>query len=220
APTAPLDGAREPPPDGDEFAAAARLALQPSREPLLLGEIALARGYLTRAALDAALDAQELDEAHGGAASLGEVLIAQGALDPGRLEELMRLQDEAFRGTDPVSRRPREDILFAQLAVQKGLVSQPEMNRVLRTQGLLAEQGRRVPLGRILVDQGLLSTHLVQNLLAFQRKRILRCPACGAQFTVHRYRAGNRYRCARCPGELEVPSRLGSLEVEGVIDGG
>ncbi len=92
-------------------------------------------------------------------------------------------------------------VLFGQIAVDRKLVSQDDVDRALRLQEQLAEQGNVMRIGEILVRARRLSPEQVQQVLSYQEKWIVVCRSCGRRFNVNLSQEGS-LRCVACGGEL------------------
>jgi hypothetical protein len=137
---------------------------------LLLGRIAVEKGYLRPLDLDRCVRAQVGDPlCRGGRfmAPLGEILVSRGYLSDAQLGELL---DEQRRRLDaPLPGNGRvADALFGRQVVREGLASESAVNAALRLQAVMEEIGvGDVPrLGQLLVERGVLAAADVERLLA------------------------------------------------------
>ncbi len=92
-------------------------------------------------------------------------------------------------------------VLFGQIAVDKGLVTQTDLDRALRLQEQLAQQGNEMRIGEILVRAQRMTSQQVQEVLAFQEKWIAVCQTCGRRFNMSASQ-GDSPRCGACGGGL------------------
>ena len=138
---------------------------------LLLGRIAIEKGYLRPKDLDRCVRAQVGDPlCRGGRfmAPLGEILVSRGYLSDVQLGDIL---DEQRRRLDAPSEAGRvEDALFGRRVVKERLASPAAVNAALRLQAVMEEIGiQAVPrLGHLLVERGCLTEADVERLLARQ----------------------------------------------------
>jgi hypothetical protein len=137
---------------------------------LLLGRIAVEKGYLQPRDLDRCVREQVGDPlCRGGRfmAPLGEILVSRGYLSGAQLGEVL---DEQRRRLDaPLPGEGRvEDVLFGRRVVKERLASESAVNAALRLQAVMEELGvPSVPrLGQLLVERGCLDAEDVERLLA------------------------------------------------------
>ncbi len=124
---------------------------------------------------------------------------------------------------------PQPELSLGQLVIARRLATPEKVDAVLGLQKRKAAAGEFVPLGQLLVDEGLLSSEQVRDLLAEQSKSILACPRCRTQVTVDGSSTGRMERssggtprlgdpvCPRCGTALVEPDRLDRLTVEEAI---
>jgi len=162
-----------------------------SPKEVLLGRIAVKRGFLSREELAMALE----EQARRDNPPLGVLLVQLGLLSQmqidGLLEEQRRaLAAPAWQGqlagapSPPAAPTTTGENLLGRRAVELGLVSQEQLNECIRLQGTREADGRLQRLGEILVERGLVTETQIETLLAAQGKRLLRCPQCHGQFNV------------------------------------
>jgi hypothetical protein len=138
---------------------------------LLLGRIAVEKGYLQPRDLDRCVREQVGDPlCRGGRfmAPLGEILVSRGYLSDVQLGDVL---DEQRRRLDAPSEAGRvEDALFGRRVVKERLASPAAVNAALRLQAVMEEIGiQTVPrLGHLLVERGCLTEADVERLLARQ----------------------------------------------------
>ncbi len=196
-----------------------------SPKELLFGRMAISRGLLTKEQLDECVRFQQERAPN---CPLGLVMIDKGFLTSEQLQELVTAQKEAFQGVDPQRLRKLEDAVFGQIVIKEGMASTEEVHQALRDQALEDEQGHARRLGEILVEKGLLLAEQVEEVLAIQRRRIVLCPSCGAQFNVEKLESGKKFMCGKCrttltvpagaPPALPIPPRTPSLSMPGDLE--
>ncbi len=139
---------------------------------LLLGRIAVEKGYLRPRDLDRCVCAQVGDPFRRDGrfmTPLGEILVSRGYLSGEQLEEVLDEQRRRVREASTPSGRPA-DALFGQLVVKERLASREAVNAVLRLQAVMEELGvREIPrLGQLLMERGCLKAGDVDRLIARQ----------------------------------------------------
>jgi|GEM_PF-1202922 len=117
---------------------------------------------------------------------------------------------------DPYTAR-RADRLLGRLAVERMLITQDELQAALRRKEEIKSRGINKRLGTILIEDGLLTTEDVKDLLAYQETAILECPGCGVRFNVEGFEPGKRFICRRCKTVLQVPPAGSGVEVDETI---
>ncbi|MBI5367245.1 MAG: hypothetical protein HZA54_09420 [Planctomycetes bacterium] len=135
---------------------------------MLLGRLAVERGWVSRAQVEAALRAQE---GRRPVPPLGVLLVEQGALRQDQVNTLLETQVRAFARLDLRRGEDARGWLFGYLAVERGFARREQVNAALREQGRASEAGRPIPpLGRLLEEQGALNERQVAELLRLQEE--------------------------------------------------
>lgn len=187
----------------------------------VLGQMLVEKGLVSAEIVDRCVQLQMAAQQQGLRRTLGEILVAEGYLTQAQLDRVLAEQESTFQKRDPLTRRKLEDIIFGRLAVSQGLAGQDDINEALRQQAHIeSREGRYVRLGRILVDNGVLTLPQVVRLLEYQKKRILICEQCMAQYNIQGLRPGKSYRCKKCGAPLAVPLEISSLDVDGSVADG
>ncbi|MDQ7778473.1 MAG: protein kinase, partial [Planctomycetota bacterium] len=183
---------------------------------LLLGKIALEKGYLTRNQLDDCVAAQEREQRETGAyRPLSEIMLIRGVIDRPTLQELVKLQQEKFRKAQEFSASRREDGVFGQLLIQRKLVPADKVNECLRVQEQMAERDIHLRLGEVLVKKGCMTAAQVREVLLLQRKVIMTCPVCKKNYNVPGHKEGTVVRCPKCSTELRPPDLNQTISAAG-----
>ncbi len=168
----------------------------PSDHDLLLGKIALNKGFCTQAHIDKCLAIQAAR--HDGT-PLGRVLVNEGFISEDQHSEVLAIQRQNMNAVDPLLKKQKEASLFGKLAVREGFLTAEEANQCLRQQ---AEEGEKRSLGEIMVEKGCLTSDQVKALLAKQQKKIMSCSVCRLSFTVLTISKGKKIACPRCKAPL------------------
>lgn len=124
--------------------------------PNLLGNLAIALGFLTQGQLEDALRKQAAAAAPR--PRLGDVLVSCGHLSPTQIETLLDLQEAATSVS--------ADSRIGQIALQNGFLTAAQLAEAVRLQR--DSGGRR--LGEVLVERGFLDAARLDVLLAAQRR--------------------------------------------------
>ena len=161
-------------------------------EEILIGRIAVQRGFLTPADLDRAVEIQAKTDPRR---PLGEILVEHGMLTRGQVASLLTHQGVTLDRPDTILPRKKGESLFGRLALKAGFCSESQLNDALRLQAQDEESGNFRQLGDILVEQGWMSPADVRQVLEQQQRSLLWCQKCGAVFNV----AHVVKRTARCP---------------------
>ncbi len=184
----------------------------PTKDDQLLGRIAVERGLLSQAQLDAALK----DLGPDGKTTLGTYLldkkvVARPALDQAIQEQLKRLKTIEW-----YERMAKAELDFGQLLVKHNKATQNQVNKCLEIQQKMAEQGKSpIPrLGELLVEHGYVDGKTVQDILKLQKKDILVCAGCGRQVNVIGLEAEKAYKCKSCGGIMMPKSALDNLRAD------
>jgi len=183
-------------------------------EDLLFGRMALRSGFITEEQLKEALKKQEESPVYR---RLGDILVELGYMSRGQVALVMRAQGRQLDKTDKRLHLPRREVLFGAIAVKLGMATQEQINRALRKQAKLQAEGKKVPLGKILVDDGVLTLSQVKTLLSHQRKNLMMCPKCGKRYNVLNAVPGKEVKCPNCGAALEEPLAVGKADVNGAI---
>jgi DNA-directed RNA polymerase subunit RPC12/RpoP len=189
---------------------------------LIVGRLALERGYITQEQLRECLDiqraeaaAKDADRTKGRTAGrpLGVILHSRGYLTDEQLTELLEARQKHIEVLQQLRRIESSELVLGQWLVQMGCCTQLQVNKALEIQRKLAEQGvTPLPrLGEILVEQGFVDAAKVQEALRQQKKSVMVCNGCGARFNIVGVDEGRQYRCRKCGHVLrtvQIPEGL------------
>ena len=211
-PSAGPDSAANPVPEP----AAAPPPASPPAGSLLLGRIAVERGFINRDQLQECILDQGKDTAAGRPPrSLGILLVEKGFLTDTKLISLLEEQKARFQQPNAAVPVRQEDVLFGKLIAQGGLASPQQINECLRMQAESEERGEpALRLGELLIQKGYVTKESITRLLAMQQKTILACARCNTRYNVANYQEGKEYRCKRCNGPIAPPKTLDSVHVD------
>lgn len=196
-----------------------------SIKDLLLGQLAVEKGFLTRQQL-----AEVMKEQQGGSNNdpnatanptksvrpLGTMLLSKGFLQEKDLVALLEEQTKRLEAVKNVQKLQKVDYLFGQLLVKYNLATMLQINKCLEIQLKMAEKGTTpIPrLGELLVEHGFVDKKTVADVLKMQDKDILFCTGCGRQYNVVGLEEGKAYKCKECGGVMLRRAMLESLRAD------
>jgi len=94
------------------------------------------------------------------------------------------------------------EIRLGQLLVQKKHCSLRQVNEALLRQRKLRSRNENIPLGRLLVDSGIIDGETLREVLAQMGALQLHCPLCRVDYAVHTYERNSVHQCPRCKEPL------------------
>ena len=196
-----------------------------SIKDLLLGQIAVEKGFLTKAQL-----AEVMKEQQGGKTAdpnatvnastsgrpLGTLLLSKGFLKEKDLVALLEEQGRRLEAIKNCQKLQKVEYLFGQLLVKNNLATMLQINKCLEIQLKMAEKGvSPIPrLGELLVEHGFVDKKTVSDVLKMQDKDILFCTGCGRQYNVVGLEDGKAYKCKECGGVMLRRALLDSLRAD------
>lgn len=98
----------------------------------------------------------------------------------------------------------KNDIKLGQFLIQKQWCTLRQVSEVLERQDENRQQGRREPLGKLLVREGVITVAQLMAALDELGVLILTCPACGLAYTLSEYDRDSVYPCRSCGATLEL----------------
>lgn len=111
----------------------------------------------------------------------------------------------------------RKDQNFGILCIRMAFASKEDVQACIQEQNQLQRGGLFVRLGELMMEKGILTIQQVEKILDYQKKKILNCGGCGAQYNISNYKAGKKVRCRKCGAILVVPQSLDSPQAHGSI---
>jgi hypothetical protein len=175
---------------------------------LLVGQIAVELGFVTREQLQECVD---LQAGQVQPKPIGTLLVENGFLAQDRLAAVLDEQNRRLQESLPYAPAQRGAVAFGHLLVDGGLVSQERVNEALRAQQDLADRGVRKRLGELLVEAGHLSPEAVPKVLKSQGKVLMACTFCGAHFNVL-LTIAEGYPCRKCGMPLDEKTGIVSAD--------
>lgn len=196
-----------------------------SIKDLLLGQLAVEKGFLTKAQL-----AEIMKEQNPGANNdpnatanptkatrpLGTLMLSKGFLKEQDLVALLEEQNRRLEAIRSCQKLQKVEYLFGQLLVKNNLATMLQINKCLEIQLKMAEKGvTPIPrLGELLVEHGFVDKKTVSDVLKMQDKDILFCTGCGRQYNVVGLEEGKAYKCKECGGVMLKRALLETLRAD------
>lgn len=172
-----------------------------------MGMMAVEKGLIGEKDLTKSLNISEFSEGK----TLKDVMMEMGLLSKFQAEKLERILE---RQSNPESARlpiKPTKLKLGELAVERGMLSQAQVDEAIAEQKEFAGSGLSIPIGQILMSKGQLTTTDVGQLIERQGRRRLECHACKAAFNITGYDEDNFYRCMRCNDDL-LPCEIESID--------
>ena len=143
----------------------------PSRSDLLLGQIALEKGFIDRPQLDECILLQEKYENTETPKHLGLILLEKEYLDEEELELTLEIQRSKLNAAVDKSDLKLKDLLIGQIAIAQRLITRGQIDECLREQAKIEDLGIFLRLGEIMVKKGYLSDDKLDQILQYQKER-------------------------------------------------
>jgi predicted RNA-binding Zn-ribbon protein involved in translation (DUF1610 family) len=196
-----------------------------SIKDLLLGQLAVEKGFVTKAQLADVMKEQQGDgqsdpnattNASQSTRPLGTLLLSKGLLKEQDLVALLEEQSRRLESVKNVQKMQKVEYLFGQLLVKHNLATMLQINKCLEIQLKMAEKGvTPIPrLGELLVEHGFVDKKTVADVLKMQDKDVLFCTGCGRQYNVVGLEEGKAYKCKECGGVMLRRALLESLRAD------
>lgn len=186
--------------------------LPPPPAFLQMGKIAVKKGFITSQQLNRAL---QLQNRSGEELRLGDILVRKGWMSVVQWEEVLKEYRKVLHAPSEHSGQPYEVSLLGRQALQRGLVTQAQLNECLRLQGIYEARGKIVRLGQLLVQKGYATPEQIRDLLKGQNKVQMSCTGCGRSYNIVRPEAGAIYKCPACNLNLMSPETMKGATAEG-----
>ncbi len=174
---------------------------------ILLGRIAVERGWVTQEQLSRCLKEQASVSTRQ-ASPLGDILQKHAFLTSSQVEDLLEEQKRRLSDLVDLGDSEMEDALLGQLLIKQGLVTERQIYESLRLQAERAgETGKEISLGEILVEKNYLASDLIETAQIMQKRELLVCASCGAQYSTLGSETARKYSCKKCGSILEREER-------------
>lgn len=196
-----------------------------SIKDLLLGQLAVEKGLLTKDQLSEVMKEQQdgivdpnatVSPSSSKSRPLGTLLLSKGLIKEQDLVALLEEQNRRLESVKNVQKMQKVEYLFGQLLVKYNLATMLQINKCLEIQLKMAEKGvTPIPrLGELLVDHGFVDKKTVADVLKMQDKDVLFCTGCGRQYNVVGLEEGKAYKCKECGGVMLKRALLESLKAD------
>jgi hypothetical protein len=166
---------------------------------LLIGQIALERGWLTQEQLRQCLD---LQAGQPNPKSVGALLVELRFLTEAQITQLCDEQKRRLAEEMATAPASKDELAFGRLLVKGGHATEAQVNEALRAQQDLAERNVRKRLGELLVETGRVTPDVVRGVLKQQGKALMSCTFCGRHMNVV-LAIADRAACTKCGMPLE-----------------
>jgi hypothetical protein len=160
--------------------------------PHLIGQIALAEGWITSAQLELCMAKQAVESPPR---PIGKHLVESGALSEEKLAAVVRIQETRF---ERVAAEPSRGGLFGQVAVRLGYLKPEQLHDALREQQSSGRAGSSLLLGQVLLKRKALSTEQFLEILRRQDKEVVKCPSCSAFYDLTGKKQAEPFLCTAC----------------------
>ncbi|MHC4600867.1 MAG: serine/threonine-protein kinase, partial [Planctomycetota bacterium] len=108
----------------------------------------------------------------------------------------------------------QDDHIFLQLALQLDFLTQEEVDDAFAQQKALISRGQWQNVEKRLVNQGLMKSAQVHEVMTLKQRVILECTGCQSPFNVEGLEPGRRFICKRCQSINVVPSSSGTIQAK------
>ncbi len=140
-----------------------------SRTDLLLGQIALEKGFISQDELDECLRDQESGPQWR---QLGMILLDKDYITEDDLEIALEIQRRNLEKTVDNTELKLKDVLFGRIVVSRRLATQSQVNECLREQERIERMGMFLRLGEIMVKKGYLDQENMNEILGYQNQKL------------------------------------------------
>ncbi|MBI4613251.1 MAG: serine/threonine protein kinase, partial [Planctomycetes bacterium] len=186
------------------------------RDEQLLGEIAVREGFLSLDQIEECVGLQEKEDAYR---PLGALLIEKGYLEPRQLHTILEIQQQSAFQHERLERKRENDRIFSKICLSRGLVTFEQVNECLKVQTRKQKKGVFIPLSRLLLQKGHLSSEQVREVYKIQYGVVFYCAACQVSYQIPEYSQEKSYECPKCAGALVVQDTQAPVsEAEGGLE--
>ncbi|MHC5035771.1 MAG: hypothetical protein ACYTHM_00515 [Planctomycetota bacterium] len=141
----------------------------PSRSDLLLGQIALDKGFISQDDLDECLRIQETNPEWK---QLGMILLDKKLISEEDLEIALEIQKKNLESNIDNTDLKLKDILFGRIVITRRLATQSQVNECLREQERIERMGIFLRLGEIMIRKGYLSETHSDEIIEYQNAKL------------------------------------------------
>ena len=140
-----------------------------SRTDLLLGQIALEKGFISQDQLDECLRLQESSPQWK---QLGMIFLDREFISEEDLDIVLEIQRKSLEKNIDNTELKLKDVLFGRIVVSHRLATQGQVNECLREQERIERMGMFLRLGEIMVRKGYLNDEHMKEILTYQNERL------------------------------------------------
>ncbi len=162
---------------------------------ILLGRIAIERGWVTRDQLSTCLR-EQASVSTSEAPPLGDILLRNGYLSSPQVDDLLTEQKRRLSDVFELDDAEMEDALLGRLLIKQGLVTERQIYECLRLQAERTDEKKS--LGDILVEKNYLASDLIETAQIMQKRAVLVCPSCSAHYSTLGSETARKYTCKKC----------------------
>jgi hypothetical protein len=141
----------------------------PSRSDLLVGQIAIDKGFISREQLDECLRLQEQNPTWK---QVGMILLDKKFLTEEELEIALEIQRKNLERSVDNTDLKLKDLLFGRLVVARRLATQSQVNECLREQEQIERMGIFLRLGEMMVKKGYISEANMKKIVDYQNRKL------------------------------------------------
>jgi hypothetical protein len=141
----------------------------PSRTDLLLGQIALEKGFISQDQLDECLRLQEKQPQWK---QLGMILLDRQFISEEDLDIALEIQRKSLEKNIDNTELKLKDVLFGRIVVSNRLATQGQVNECLREQERIERMGMFLRLGEIMVRKGYILEDNMNQILSYQNEKL------------------------------------------------
>src|SRR5262245_16718843 len=167
-------------------------------DDFFLGHTVLEKRTVSREALLECLFMMAQERKAGLPRPLGVLLVAHGHLTQEDLDAILASRVASSGASSTLS-----EAEVGRLLVAAGLISKENIEECVRLQEEIRASGKTPPpLGELVVHRGYVTEGQVKRVLAYQKKVVFACGACGVRVSTLPPPPGSRYRCKKCGGSM------------------
>lgn len=141
----------------------------PSRSDLLVGQIAIDKGFISREQLDECLRLQGQSPTWK---QVGMILLDKKFLNEEELEIALEIQRKNLERSVDNTDLKLKDLLFGRLVVARRLATQGQVNECLREQEQIERMGIFLRLGEMMVKKGYISDANMKKIVDYQNRKL------------------------------------------------
>jgi hypothetical protein len=141
----------------------------PSRSDLLVGQIAIEKGFISREQLDECLRLQEQNPSWK---QVGMILLDKKYITEEELDIALQIQKKNLERYVDNTDLKLKDLLFGRIVVARRLATQGQVNECLREQEQIERMGIFLRLGEIMVRKGYLAADSQKKILDYQNRKL------------------------------------------------